>query len=74
MRRNIKFGIKKVGMFTKEGLILSDEEFVPFGSSELISFGLKRGIAEGTIVADGAGTVATQNPLLVQGLGAGCLV
>jgi hypothetical protein len=74
MRRNIKFRIKKLGMFTKEGLILSDEELVPFGSSELIGFGLKRGIAGGAIAADGAGTVATQNPLLVQGLGAGCLV
>jgi len=56
------------------GLISPDEEFVSFGSSELIGFGLKRGIAGGAIVADGAGTVAIQNPSLVQGLGAGCLV
>ncbi len=57
-------------MFTKERVVLSDEEFVPFGSSELISFGLRRDIIEGAVVVtDGAGTVVTRNQSLVQGLG-----
>lgn len=70
IKRNIEFRIKRVGMFTKNRIVVSDEDFVAFGSSELISFGLKKHIIDGAvIVADCAGTIVTRNPLLVQGLG-----
>lgn len=70
IKRNIEFSIRKFGMFTKNRIVTSDEDFVPFGSSELISFGLKKHMIGGAvIVADCAGTVVTRNPLLVQGLG-----
>lgn len=70
IKRNIEFRIRKLGMFTKDRVVVSDEDFVPFGSSELISFGLKRRMIGGAvIVSDCAGTVVTKNPLLVQGLG-----
>lgn len=68
--KNIENRIKKFGMFTKNRIITSDEDFVPFGASELISFGLKKSIINGAvIVCDGAGTVVTNNPYLVQGIG-----
>lgn len=70
IKRNVEFRIKKLGMFTKNRIVVSDEDFVAFGSSELISFGLKKSIIEcAVIVSDCAGTVVTRNPLLVQGLG-----
>ncbi|MEM1625307.1 MAG: DUF2099 family protein [Candidatus Nezhaarchaeales archaeon] len=70
IRRNIEFRIRRFGMFTRNRIVTSDEDFVPFGSSELISFGLKKRMIGGAvIVADCAGTVVTRNPLLVQGLG-----
>lgn len=70
IKRNIEFRIRRFGMFTKNRIVISDEDFVPFGASELISFGLRRHMIGGAvIVADCAGTVVTRNPLLVQGLG-----
>ncbi|MGP3666795.1 MAG: methanogenesis marker 8 protein [Candidatus Bathyarchaeota archaeon] len=70
IKRNIEFRIKKFGMLTKNRIVVSDEEFVPFGASELISFGLKKHMIGGAVIAaDCAGTVVTKNPSLVQGLG-----
>jgi len=70
IRKNIESRIRKVGMFTKERLVISDRDFVPFGASEMISFGIKQGVLDGAvIVCDGVGTVVTRNPLLVQGIG-----
>lgn len=70
IKRNIEFRMRKLGMFTKNRVVTSDDDFVTFGSSELISFGLKKRMMSGAvIVADCAGTVITRNPLLVQGLG-----
>ncbi|MEM2880808.1 MAG: DUF2099 family protein [Candidatus Methanomethylicaceae archaeon] len=70
IRKNIENRIRKVGMFTKERVVLSDKDFVPFGASEMISFGIKQNILDGAvIVCDGAGTVVTSNPLMVQGIG-----
>ncbi|MGQ9759918.1 MAG: methanogenesis marker 8 protein [Candidatus Methanomethylicaceae archaeon] len=70
IKRNIENRIKKVGMFTKDRIVVSDKEFVPFGASELISCGMRQNLIQGAvIVCDGAGTVITSNPLLVQGIG-----
>lgn len=68
IEKNVELRVKRVGMFTKERVVLSDE-ISPLGSSELINFGPRRDIIEGAvIVADSARMVVTQNPLLVQGL------
>jgi putative methanogenesis marker protein 8 len=68
--RNMEDRIKRVGMFTKDREVLSNDDFVVFGASELISNGLKRGILDCAVVAcDGAGTVITTSPQLVQGIG-----
>jgi putative methanogenesis marker protein 8 len=70
IRRNIENRIRKVGMFTKGRVVISDKDFVPFGASEMLSFGIRCNILDGAvIVCDGAGTVVTGNPLLVQGIG-----
>ncbi len=70
IKENIEFRIKDFGMCTKDRKVISKEDFVPFGSSELISFGIRNSIIDGAvIVCDGAGTVITNNPWLVQGIG-----
>jgi putative methanogenesis marker protein 8 len=70
IRDNIEFRIKEFGMFTKDRKVILKEDFVPFGSSELISFGIRNSLIDSAvIVCDGAGTVITNNPWLVQGIG-----
>lgn len=70
IRNNIENRIKKVGMFTKGRIVISDKDFVPFGASEMIAAGMREKMIRGAvIVCDGAGTVITSNPLLVQGIG-----
>jgi putative methanogenesis marker protein 8 len=45
--------------------------FVGFGASEVMMTGLNRGLLDAAVtVCDGAGTVITANPSLVQGMGA----
>jgi putative methanogenesis marker protein 8 len=67
---NMEDRIKRVGMFTKDREVLSNDDFVVFGASELICSGMKRGILDCAVVAcDGAGTVITTSPQLVQGIG-----
>ncbi|MCS7112454.1 MAG: DUF2099 family protein [Nitrososphaerota archaeon] len=44
---------------------------VPYGSSEIISVCIDLGLIDcGVVVCDGAGTVITSNPKLIQGIGA----
>lgn len=70
IKKNVEYRIRQFGMFTKDRIVISDEDFVPFGASELISFGLRKSIIDcAVIVCDGAGTVITSNPRLVQGIG-----
>jgi putative methanogenesis marker protein 8 len=45
-------------------------DFVGFGASELISYGLSAGVFDAAVIAcDGAGTVIATTPDLVQGIG-----
>jgi putative methanogenesis marker protein 8 len=49
---------------------LDSREFVGFGASELLSFGLKIGFIDAVVLAcDGAGTVVVTKPEMVQGIG-----
>lgn len=67
---NMEDRIRRIGMFTKDREVLSNDDFVVFGASELICSGMKRGIIDCAVVAcDGAGTVITTSPQLVQGIG-----
>jgi len=66
---NMDFRIKNHGMFTPERK-LKMGVFVGFGASESMMTGIRAGIIDGAVtVCDGAGTVITANPDLVQGMG-----
>lgn len=66
---NMQFRIEKYGMFSP-GRKLKMDVFVGFGASESMMTGVSRGIIDAAVtVCDGAGTVITDNPQLIQGMG-----
>lgn len=70
IRANIENRIRAYGMCTERRSLESSEDFVTFGASELISQGIRSGIVGSAVIAcEGAGTVITSNPDLVQGIG-----
>ena len=69
VKKNMEFRISDFGMFT-DNRKLELEDFVGFGASEVMMTGLRRGLLDTTVTAcDGAGTVISNNPTLVQGMG-----
>ena len=59
------------GMFTCDRVVVEDKIVVPFGASEMMMYALRRNTADAAVlVCEGAGTVITSNPVLVQGIGA----
>jgi putative methanogenesis marker protein 8 len=70
IKANIEHRIKAFGMCTANREVLDSREFVGFGASELLSFGLKIGFIDAVVLAcDGAGTVVVTKPEMVQGIG-----
>ena len=68
--RNIQNRIDAYGMFTARRQIFSQDTFVGFGASELLSTALQAGIIDAAIIAcDGAGMVVTDRADMVQGIG-----
>lgn len=66
---NMKFRIEQHGMFSPRRK-LEMGAFVGFGASESMMSGIEKGIIDAAVtVCDGAGTVVTSNPKLVQGMG-----
>ncbi len=69
-KKNMEYRIKELGMFTPMRK-LEYGIFVNFGASEIMMTALRRKLIDSTVtVCDGAGTVITNNPELVQGMGA----
>lgn len=69
VKKNMEFRISDFGMFTDRRQ-LELEDFVGFGASEVMMTGLNRGLLDTTVTAcEGAGTVISNNPILVQGMG-----
>jgi putative methanogenesis marker protein 8 len=69
VKKNVEFRISDFGMFTDRRQLML-EDFVGFGASEVMMTGLNRGLLDTTItVCEGAGTVISNNPTLVQGIG-----
>ena len=67
---NISHRIRAFGMCTPGRKVLMSGEYVGFGASELISYGLSAGVFDAAVIAcDGAGTVIATTPDLVQGIG-----
>jgi len=63
--------IDTFGHFTARREILREDIAVPYGASEMMMFALRQGILDAAVVVcDGAGTVVTARPEVVQGIGA----
>ncbi|MDD1689816.1 MAG: DUF2099 family protein [Methanoregula sp.] len=70
VKANIEHRIKAFGMCTPDREVLDTREFVGFGASELLSFGLHAGLIDAAVIAcDGAGTVVVTKPEMAQGIG-----
>ncbi len=70
IKENVEFRIQDFGMCTVDREVEA-EVFVGFGASETFMTALRRGLLDATVtVCEGAGTVVTSNPALVQGIGA----
>jgi putative methanogenesis marker protein 8 len=70
IRANIEERIRGYGMCTGKRQLLSDQDFVLFGASELISCGIRNNLFDSAvIVCEGAGTIVVNDPSLVQGIG-----
>ncbi len=69
-KKNMEYRIRELGMFTPQRKF-DHGVFVNFGVSEIMMTALRRGLIDSTVtVCDGAGTVITGDPALVQGMGA----
>ncbi|MFA5144074.1 MAG: DUF2099 family protein [Candidatus Omnitrophota bacterium] len=63
--------ITRFGFCTKNRVIWEEERSVPYGASEIMAYGLKNKTIDCVVtVCDGAGTVITNVPQVVQGIGA----
>ncbi|WOF15873.1 DUF2099 family protein [Methanoplanus sp. FWC-SCC4] len=70
IRKNIEERISSFGMCTRKRCVISGDDFVLFGASELLSSALLSKIIDCAVIAcDGAGTVIAKNPELIQGIG-----
>jgi len=70
VKRSVESKIRDYGMFTAKRKLLGQDTFVAFGASEVLMSGLRSGFIDATVtVGDGAGTVISNNPELVQGIG-----
>lgn len=70
VKANIEHRIKAFGMCTPNREVIDTREFVGFGASELLSFGIHKGLIDAVVlVCDGAGTVVVTKPAMVQGIG-----
>lgn len=63
--------IAEFGHFTSGREIARDSIDVPYGTSEMLMHALRGGVIDCAVtVCDGAGTVITDNPEIIQGIGA----
>lgn len=66
----VRYKIKKVGMFTKDRIVESESDLVPYGASEMLMCAKQHGVIDCAVLAcDGAGTVIATTPRLIQGIG-----
>lgn len=70
VKKNVESKIRDYGMFTAKRQLSGHDTFVAFGASEIMMSSLRSGFLDTTVTAcDGAGTVISNNPELVQGIG-----
>jgi putative methanogenesis marker protein 8 len=62
--------IKIAGLFKPDRIVESDELIFSFGASEMLYCSMSYGVIDAAvIVCDGAGTIISDNPKIVQGVG-----
>lgn len=67
----VEFKMNEFGHFTPRREIYRSSIEAPFGTSEMLMYALSKKILDcAVVVCDGAGTVVTDNPGIVQGIGA----
>jgi putative methanogenesis marker protein 8 len=71
IKKVIESKIKNYGFFTDDRKFSFDDVSIPYGASEMLGFALrKKAIDAAVVVCEGAGTVITGKPNIVQGIGA----
>lgn len=71
IKKAIESKIKNYGFFTDDRKFSFDDVSIPYGASEMLGFALrKKAIDAAVVVCEGAGTVITGKPNIVQGIGA----
>lgn len=71
IKKVIEDKITRFGFCTKDRMLWKDEAVIPYGASEILAHGLKSKAIDSVVtVCDGAGTVITAIPQVVQGIGA----
>ncbi len=71
IKKAIELKIKDYGFFTDDRKLSYGDVSIPYGASEMLMFALrKNAIDAAVVVCEGAGTVITDAPEIVQGIGA----
>jgi len=71
VRKTVEEKISKFGFFTENRKIYQKDISIPYGASEILMYALRKGKIEAAVTAcDGAGTVVSSSPEIVQGIGA----
>jgi putative methanogenesis marker protein 8 len=71
IKEKFEWQISNYGMFTCHRHVADDKIVVPFGASEIVMYALNRKVIDcAVVVCEGAGTVISNNPALIQGIGA----
>ena len=71
VREAVEEKISQFGFFTESRKIYQKEISIPYGASEMLMYALRKSQIEAAVtVCDGAGTVISSNPEIVQGIGA----
>ena len=71
IKKAIESKIRKFGFFTKKRKIEEKNIAIPYGASEMLMYALRKRVIDCAVIAcDGAGTVVTSKPDVVQGVGA----
>jgi putative methanogenesis marker protein 8 len=71
VRKTVEFYISEWGMFTPDRVVRTKSLPVSFGVSEIFACGLRQGLLDAVVlVCEGAGTVISADPEVVEGIGA----
>ena len=71
IKKVVEGKITRFGFCTKDRMLWKDDAVMPYGASEILAHGLKNKVIDSAVtVCDGAGTVITTIPQVVQGIGA----